>query len=139
VSGKVSHVHGVAFKDCKPCNAARNKAWREANPEKLAYIKGTWDKAHPEKVALYNKRWRLKREYGMTIADKEALFEETDGLCAICLEEPATHIDHDHATGVVRGALCRRCNQGLGIFDDDPERLRDAASYLEVVIRPKVG
>jgi hypothetical protein len=40
------------------------------------------------------------------------------------------HIDHDHDTGKVRGLLCNRCNQGIGLLRDDPNLLIRAAEYL---------
>ena len=53
------------------------------------------------------------------------------GLCAICRNAPAAHVDHDHDTGEVRELLCFNCNGGLGQFKDDPEVLRAAADYVE--------
>lgn len=71
---------------------------------------------------------RLK--YGLTDAEYSHLLVEQDGLCAICYEEPATHVDHDHVTGEVRGILCRSCNLGIGHLRDDVELLRAAIEYL---------
>jgi hypothetical protein len=41
------------------------------------------------------------------------------------------HIDHDHKTGLVRGLLCKHCNQGLGHFRDSTTFLHNAVGYLE--------
>jgi hypothetical protein len=51
--------------------------------------------------------------------------------CIICGVTTSPVVDHDHATGDVRGGLCINCNLGLGQFKDNPEFLRLAALYLE--------
>jgi hypothetical protein len=61
----------------------------------------------------------LKYSYGMTLADYDALPNQT------------LAVDHHHATGVVRGLLCRDCNLGVGNFKDDPHLTRRATAYLE--------
>lgn len=50
--------------------------------------------------------------------------------CAICKQETKLVVDHDHASGKIRGMLCRYCNLGLGHFKDSSELLRAAAKYL---------
>jgi len=82
---------------------------------------------------------RLQREYGITLAEYEALLVAQDGGCAICgVKNPAGrwdkwHVDHCHDSQKVRGVLCSSCNHGIGQFKDDPALLRRAADYLEAV------
>ena len=83
-----------------------------------------------EPTAARARRLRLPAE---TIA---GLLAASDGHCDMCgSESPGTKngwaIDHDHATGAVRGVLCHGCNSGLGFFADSPDRLRAAIAYLE--------
>jgi hypothetical protein len=74
----------------------------------------------------------LRRTFGLSIAERDDLFAAQGGLCAICRARPIRHIDHDHPTGQLRGGLCGPCNMGLGQFEDDPQRLRAAARYLDM-------
>lgn len=59
--------------------------------------------------------------------------------CAICGAEGALCEDHDHATGLIRGWLCDRCNLREGRRDAPPAfqkyRDRNPASMLGVVSR----
>lgn len=47
--------------------------------------------------------------------DYEAILAEQDGGCGICGRPPKSGkslaVDHDHATGFVRGLLCFMCNK----------------------------
>jgi hypothetical protein len=61
----------------------------------------------------------------------DALIEAAGGLCEICQERPAAHVDHDHETGKVRGVLCFSCNGGLGQFRDRVDIMLKAITYLE--------
>lgn len=77
------------------------------------------------------RREHLSKAYGLTTEDVAELIAQQNGICVICLRSPAVHVDHDHATGEVRGMLCFPCNAALGQLDDDLDRLRRAADYLE--------
>ena len=63
--------------------------------------------------------------------DYDALLARQGGVCAICRKNHPLGVDHCHLFNEVRGLLCNKCNLGLGMFDDDPDRLRAAADYLE--------
>ncbi|MFD6915076.1 MULTISPECIES: endonuclease VII domain-containing protein [Streptomyces] len=62
---------------------------------------------------------------------RDAIIAAQGGVCYLCLRAPAVHVDHCHKTGRVRGVLCLNCNVGVGLFKEDPERMRRAAEYLE--------
>lgn len=76
-------------------------------------------------------RW-LRAGLRFDLGDYERLFASQGGACAICRKsQPGPlDVDHDHATGVVRGLLCRSCNLMLGKAFDDTTTLRRAADYL---------
>ena len=73
----------------------------------------------------------LEKRYGVT---REQYDELVASGCAICgTRKPGKkgfHVDHCHSGGQVRGVLCHGCNVGLGMFQDNPERLLRAAEYL---------
>jgi hypothetical protein len=96
-------------------------------------------RGNPE-FSEYKHRQRVKTTFGIEPQEYDRMFEEQDGVCAICKkEETATRlgtvirmpVDHCHTTGQVRGLLCDKCNKGIGHFFDDPDLLRSAADYLE--------
>ena len=68
--------------------------------------------------------------------DFDLLWSRCDGVCGVCKksldpDSRDTHVDHDHATGLVRGLLCQRCNQALGFLDDDIDRAHGVVLYLQ--------
>lgn len=89
-----------------------------------------YEQRHPERAAAKRRRQKMRMRYGLESHEADALLAENGGRCRICDEETATHIDHDHATGSVRGGLCKRCNHGLGSFRDRPDLLAQAIAYL---------
>ena len=60
------------------------------------------------------------------------MLERQGKVCGIC-KTPGKPlcVDHCHATGKVRGLLCRDCNLGLGNYKDNPVFTRAATAYLE--------
>lgn len=77
----------------------------------------------------------FKKLYGIGLKERDGIAESQGGKCAICRDDldlsSGTHVDHCHDTGKVRGILCSKCNQAIGLFRDNPEFMRSAAAYVE--------
>lgn len=141
--------------DCIPCNLAAQAERRRRNPEAARRRTEQWRRENPERYAANQKafvasggkrvadrRSHLKRKYGITIEEYDAMLQAQGGGCFICGRPPrddsSLHVDHDHSTGKVRGILCFCCNNALADFQDDPALLRKAAYYLSTQ-SPEVG
>ena len=96
---------------------------KSTNARKRKYQKSS-------KGRRYNRNFKFERRYGITLEQYEAKAALQSGLCVICNEDSKLVLDHCHESGEVRGLICGRCNLGLGHFQDDPDRLVRAASYL---------
>ena len=126
---------------------AYRRAYRAKNRAHLIATKKAWDAANPEMVSMQRARKRVKAmntklngalryHYQITLERYNAVLAEQGGVCAICRKFEVTKrtnrlvVDHDHATGKIRGLLCHRCNCGLGYLKDDPVLIERAGEYL---------
>jgi hypothetical protein len=110
------------------CKERAESERKSGNPEYQA-------RAHKRYVrrADVHRRQYVQWAYRLTPEEYDVLVESQHGLCAICGSRPGARrlaIDHDHATGAIRGLLCGSCNNGLGRFKDNPATLDAAAAYL---------
>ena len=122
--------------------AARNayeKAWRD-KPENREKIIASRKNRYERLKAQWREK-NLKKKYGITAADYNAMFEAQGGLCAICKGAEGSfsnggglHVDHNHTTNKVRKLLCGSCNNGIGNFHENIETLLAAAAYLKEFI-----
>lgn len=98
---------------CRPCNAEYQRANYSPADARAA---------------------QLKTKYGVTPAwYEEQLLRQNDG-CAVCGSDGGQRglfVDHSHETGVPRGLLCSNCNASLGLMQEDPDRIKGLALYIQ--------
>ena len=79
----------------------------------------------------------LKRNYGLTFEEFEAMLSDQDNCCAICKSTKPLgrhkrfNVDHHNKTGNGRGLLCSNCNTALGLVNDNIHTLKSMIQYLE--------
>jgi len=138
----------------KEAYAEASRARRKRNAERINRERREHRKAHIEQYRVRERRYTakkaldgssfgywIKRLYGIDAAGYSAILASQGGVCALCRRAECRvgkngaakrlAVDHDHETGAIRGLLCFACNSGLGVFDDDSERLRRAADYID--------
>jgi hypothetical protein len=115
---------------CQACYMVERRKKRKQ--QQVAYVRD-----NTEALKLCSRVQQLKR-YGLSILDYLIMLQDQSCRCAICLHHmDSPNVDHDHATGAVRGLLCSPCNRAIGFLRDDPDLARSAVNYLEnTLIRP---
>lgn len=94
--------------------------------------KKDWERRRQQHVREYHRKYRCQ-QYGITIADYDAMLELQQGKCPICyqaLGPKGQTIDHDHKTGKVRGIVHSKCNLVIGNASEDISVLVGAIRYL---------
>lgn len=141
---------------CRKCESLSTQEWAQKYPERAAALaernrlktqtpeyrakaaaaQSKFRAEQPERWKDMQERAFLKRVYGVSRDDLQAMLAKQGSKCLLC-ETPLTwktrHVDHvDTPTGpIVRGILCRLCNIALGHFHDDADLMRRAANYVE--------
>jgi hypothetical protein len=125
-SSRKQYAHNLAREQ------ERARKYRADNLEKVR--KSTRESARERSIFS---NYRLSNEEWIQI------YEHQKGLCPMCGSQlknrcdeasigKAAALDHDHATGLVRGLLCQMpCNGALGAFRDKTQWLRNALAYID--------
>jgi hypothetical protein len=138
----------VPFKDKEKQREANRKSKKKHAGKVKAYNRAysrERTKNNPDHVRMISQRSYLKKRYGMSVEEYEALLKAQGGKCAVqgCdSTSPGGRrtnwiVDHDHETGKNRGLLCHRCNVLLGVAKENINVLLGGAEYLEASVLPR--
>lgn len=126
----------TGYTQCLDCHNARNRAYQKINRKRRPSY-------NSEQFKRYARKWKLAKRYGITVEQYNAMLISQNSQCLICghkhEEKKPLHVDHDHRTGQIRALLCHRCNPGLALFDESPDRLESAANYLRLAALKAMG
>jgi len=128
---------------CMPCWTKRQKVYaakltleqKLAARNKYNEQRRNWTPERKEKnrQRCYN-NW-LRKKYGISLSDFNAMFIAQEGKCSICktiknIKGKELHVDHCHISGQVRALLCAQCNMMLGLAKDSTNILNNAIEYI---------
>lgn len=127
VNGRTVHR-----RTCKACRGAQGR-------QSYQNRKFDSDPAKRENHLRACRDANLRREYGITLVEYEAMVESQSNTCKICGESEtrtragvivSLSVDHCHETGEVRGLLCSNCNVAIGLLKHEPRLIHSALTYL---------
>jgi hypothetical protein len=125
----LAHKAGLTtYESPDPCKSGHYKRWVSTN--NCIQCDGEARRRHK----ISSRFSRIKKQYGLTRDAYMAMVERQSASCAICGHTPESHfslhVDHCHSTGRVRGLLCSKCNQAIGLFSEDVSLMQKAMRYL---------
>ena len=104
---------------CKTCSGTRQRA-RDRS-----------------KARTHDRTYRLRKKYGLSHAEFDAMMARQDHRCAICREVltgddpyPGLVMDQGGDRGVLRSLLCQQCHVGIACFEANPGLLESALRYV---------
>jgi hypothetical protein len=132
-----------------------------AHPDRRKVTSKKYYKNHRRKLKVKAKKRRateehrrkqrdymLEKNYGISRDQYNVMLDEQGGTCFICLQgekrlykgKPTNLVvDHNHQTGTIRKILCHGCNAALGFLEENPDRMRRMAEYVEMFKRSDDG
>ena len=129
----------MPHKDPEARRAYLRRRYRNGGKERDAASKAKWQasekgqasRAKAREAARKN-RSHLKKRYGITSTNWDAMLVEQAGRCDCCNEPLHTKIcvDHNHETNVVRALVCQDCNVAIGWVEAKGHKLILAEVYI---------
>ena len=122
--GKHTHIlsnidRSTGYADCLKCGKVKFKLKGSAKcPRCVNSIREHRGKGGP-----------TMQPHGLT--DVQAAQFKIGKTCEICFSSEKLVVDHCHDTLKIRGVLCGKCNKALGFFEDDANRIKMAAKYID--------
>ncbi len=113
--------------------------YRNANKDKVNASVRAWKEAFktdPQGYKDYIKDRNFQARYGVSTEEVDRIIQLQEGCCGLCkkpfgearAKRPA--VDHDHATGKIRGVLHQSCNMAIGHLGDSAEGIQSALDYF---------
>lgn len=114
---------------CVPCGKLYRRETYQRDRERR--IRRAIDRAaaNPDARRDEQRAWRL----GVSVGDVRRVIAESGDRCGACstpLVNAEMCVDHDHATGALRGVLCRFCNALEGMLNKQAGRVEFVQAYL---------
>jgi hypothetical protein len=121
LSDEVCFSYGTKVRYCKICRNKHQNTRRE-----------NMDRS---KESIRQKDYHILKTYGLTRDEYNKKLELQSRGCAVCKQTCPTGknlaVDHNHKTNVLRDLLCIRCNNILGLANDNELLLWKLLEYLK--------
>jgi len=124
----------IYWKDPERHRNATHRYYLRNHAARIEYAKRFYETDHGKQI---QKDAAIRVSHRLSLRIYKEIESAQGGACAVCKgTEPRQGkrrlcVDHDHATGAIRGLLCFSCNVAIGAAKESAARLKDLAAYLE--------